>query len=263
MNAATAEFHALKVVLFFILWPATFTCLGVRYGVARSDTPSTPLPSRSVDQTHRSWHIGGFVAGGFPPAYEIHDGTFRFNEELNFFNAGAIAGKTLTDPHGPGFLRGRGEAVVEVIPYWLAHYPKQTLKFNPDDPSQFPSYTTNPAYSNHGVSITPLLFRWNFEHTESGSFVPWFQLGSGLLWTVKFSARERTRCRNKQNQLHTTSWFWRKHLHPKKSKSGSRPKGRSHIKRGLRGIQPRRQPNSSTQPRIFLVEIAIWQSISI
>jgi lipid A 3-O-deacylase len=184
MNAATVEFHALRIFLSLILWPATFSCLGVQHAVAQADKTSAPPSSQPIDdQSRRSWQIGGFVAGGFPPAYEIHNGTFRFNEELDFFNAGAIAGKTLTDPHGPRFLRGSGEAVVEVIPFWLAYYPKQTLKVNPDDPNQFALYATVSAYSNHGISITPLLFRWNFGGTQSKRFVPWFQLGSGLLWT--------------------------------------------------------------------------------
>ena len=183
MNAATVEFHSLRIFLFFILWPATFASLGVRYSMAQANTTSLPSASQSVDvPVHRSWEVGGFIAGGFPPYYEIHSRGLRYNEELNFFNAGAVAGKILTAPRGPGFLRGRGEAIVEVIPFWLAYYPKQTIKYHEDETGQI-DFSTQEGYGNHGVSITPLLFRWNFERTMSKRFVPWFQLGSGLLWT--------------------------------------------------------------------------------
>jgi hypothetical protein len=185
MNAATVEFHALRIFLFFVLWPAIFACLDVRYSVAQADTVSIPSASKSIDvPVHWSWEVGGFIAGGFPPYYEIHSRGLRYNEELDFYNAGAVAGKMLTAPRGPGFLRGRGETVIEVIPFWLAYYPKQTIKSHEDETGQI-EFSPYEGYSNHGVSITPLLFRWNFEGTESKRFVSWFQLGSGLLWTSK------------------------------------------------------------------------------
>jgi lipid A 3-O-deacylase len=186
MNAATAEFHALRIFLFLILWLATFACLGVRYAAAQDNTASVQSASPPVgDTVHRSWEVGGFIAGGFPPYYEIHSDGFRYSEALDFFNAGAVAGKMLTVRRGPGFLRGRGEAVVEVIPFWLAYYPKQTLTYQTDNPNDYASDNDFGGFGIHGVSITPLLFRWNFERTESSRFVPWFQLGSGLLWTSK------------------------------------------------------------------------------
>jgi hypothetical protein len=35
----------------------------------------------------------------------------------------------------------------------------------------------------HGASVTPFLLRWNFSQRDSAKFVPWAQLGGGLLWT--------------------------------------------------------------------------------
>src|SRR5271163_559098 len=135
MNAATVEFHALKIVLSLILFASN--CLSACYAVAQADATSAPAASQPVDdQLHRSWEIGGFIAGGFPPYYEIHSRGLRYSEQLDFFNAGGVAGKMLTAPRGPGFLCGRGEAVVEVIPFWLAYYPKQTIKAHEDDTGQ-------------------------------------------------------------------------------------------------------------------------------
>lgn len=115
MNAATVEFHALRIFLSLVLWTATFASLGLRHSVAQANMPGVASASQRVDDpVHRSWEVGGFVAGGFPPYYEIHSGSLRYNEELDFYNAGAVAGIMLTAPRGPGFLRGRGEAVVEV-----------------------------------------------------------------------------------------------------------------------------------------------------
>lgn len=37
----------------------------------------------------------------------------------------------------------------------------------------------------HGASITPALLRWNFLKHESSRFVPWTQLGWGVLWTTQ------------------------------------------------------------------------------
>jgi hypothetical protein len=156
MGASTVDFHALRIFLSLILWPATFTCLDVRYCMAQADTASVASASQPVDDpVHRSWEVGGFIAGGFLPYYEIHSRGLRYNEELDFFNAGAVAGKMLTAPHGPRFLRGRGESVIEVIPFWLAYYPKQTVKSHEDDTGQIEFFLSE-GYSNHGVSITPL-----------------------------------------------------------------------------------------------------------
>jgi lipid A 3-O-deacylase len=135
------------------------------------------------DFIRRTWQIGGFVAGGFPPAYSVHPPQFHYQEVLHFYSAGLEAGRMLTDIHGPSLLRGRGEAVVDVIPYWQVNHPEQTVSI------YFPGNNTSnlqaqvASYNVHGASITPLEYRWNFQSEESSRFVPWVQLGFGLLWT--------------------------------------------------------------------------------
>ena len=128
------------------------------------------------------WQIGGFAAGGYPPFYKVHR-KFSYGEELEFYNTTLEAGRMLTGIHGRGFLRGRGESVIEVTPFWLAYAPKQVdLVSDPFSPSPFPNEFQ--AYSQHGISITPFLLRWNFLQSSSSRLVPWAQAGGGLLWTA-------------------------------------------------------------------------------
>jgi len=134
--------------------------------------------------THRTWQIGAFAAGGFPPAYELHSPSVYYGVQLDLLNAGAQIGKMLSAPRGSGILRGQGEGIVEVMPFWLAHYPLQKHYIHfVQYPGETSGYSLWGPYSIHGVSVTPLLYRWNFTGRLSGRSVPWAQLGGGLLWT--------------------------------------------------------------------------------
>jgi len=143
----------------------------------------TPAGVR-FQSNHRVWQLGGYVTGGFPPAYEIHSSPLHFNETLYFFNGGLQAGRLLSSPKGPGFLRGRPEAILEVEPLWLAYIPKQTITVY-STLNQSPSRSTIQSLLYHGVSVTPLLPRWNFVRRDGQRMTPWLELGSGLLWTTK------------------------------------------------------------------------------
>lgn len=142
-------------------------------------------PSGEGPASKRLWQFGAFFAGGFVPRYQVHTNILKRTVELNLFNAGFEAGRMVTGFHGAGIFRGRGESMVEVIPFWLGDYPRQTQSvYVFSEPSQgWGSYRWGP-YQRFGASITPLLFRWNFEHNEeTRHFQPWAQLGGGLLWT--------------------------------------------------------------------------------
>lgn len=177
----------------FCLWPLLsistalligFACPFATSAYAQNTGSNMPTALQGrEDIVHPLWQFGVSAVGGFPPDYELHGGGLRYHKELNFYSAGLEVGRILTALHGNGVLHGRGEAVVEVIPFWLAHSPKQedliysTLNTGPEI-AEFGSSNV------HGVSITPILFRWNFMRRESTRFVPWAQLGSGLLWTA-------------------------------------------------------------------------------
>jgi hypothetical protein len=158
------------------------------FGLAQETVASNTLTAlRNQDGAfHRFWQIGVFAAGGFPPAYQLKTSVADANVELDLINAGFEGGKMLTNAHGPALLRGRGEAAVEVIPFWLGYYPKQTVSF---DFKGEPGSTGDqywPAIRRYGASITPLLLRWNFMRRDTSRSLPWAQLGGGVLWTNHF-----------------------------------------------------------------------------
>jgi hypothetical protein len=167
-----------------LLFAIIVSCVAIVSVNAQQASNGYAINSEPVDNSiHRSWQIGGFAAGGFPPYYSVHPPLLHYQEELLFYSAGLEAGRMITAIHGPSFLRGRGEAVVEVIPYWQAYHPAQTdAVYLPG--SSTPSFQAGfGAYSIHGASITPFQFRWNFLKKDTSRFVPWVQPGFGLLWT--------------------------------------------------------------------------------
>lgn len=77
-------------------------------------------------------------------------------------NVGLRFGWVLTDPHGPGFLRGRFEYAVEVVPVFVV------------------VQKTNTAY---GAGVNPFALKW--ELVEHHNIVPYAELGGGTLFTNK------------------------------------------------------------------------------
>ena len=82
--------------------------------------------------------------------------------EDGVWNVGLRYALILTAPHGPGFLRGRLEYAVDVVPVFLV------------------VQKTNTAY---GAGINPFAFKWALDTRKS--VVPYFELGGGTLFTNK------------------------------------------------------------------------------
>lgn len=179
-------FRRLKSLLFLIaVLEASSGPLLVCQQGPDSQAPNSPTPIRaeSIDSTHRIWQIGGFGMGGFPPYYSVHNPVLHYQEVLRFYGAAFEVGRMLTGLHGPGLLRGRGEAVGEVIPYWQVNHPAQTVTIYLAG-SSTPSYLAGVGgYNVHGVSITPFAFRWNLMKNPTSRMVPWVQPAFGILWT--------------------------------------------------------------------------------
>jgi lipid A 3-O-deacylase len=146
-------------------------------------TSSSDDLAESTAPIHRSWQIGGFVAGGFVPTYYVSTPNSTLTVELNFVNSGLQVGRLQATSHGPSILRGRGEAALEVIPFWLAQYPRQLQSVHLTEFPQEQVSSYFGPYSRYGASVTPFLLRWNFMQRDSSRVVPWVQLGGGLLWT--------------------------------------------------------------------------------
>ena len=94
------------------------------------------------------WTSGGHsVAGG--------------RGDTGLWNAGLRYGWLLTDPHGPGFLKGRFEYAVDAVPLFLIFQPRNTA---------------------YGVGLNPLNLKWNF--TGHSSVTPYLELSGGTLFTT-------------------------------------------------------------------------------
>jgi len=76
------------------------------------------------------------------------------------FNAGLRYGWILTNPHLPGFLRGRFEYAVDAVPVFLVFQPANTA---------------------YGVGFDPLGLKWNFVRHRRIS--PYLELCGGTLFT--------------------------------------------------------------------------------
>jgi len=126
--------------------------------------------------TGEGWEYGVLVQGGMG----LEDRT-----SFKFLLAGVHLGKVLTPEVGSGPLKGEFEYAVEVFPLWMSFTPT-FQKLNCPAGATLASqcagpYTTGGTY--HGVSITPIILRWNF--TSSKKWMPWLQGVGGVIYTTR------------------------------------------------------------------------------
>lgn len=122
------------------------------------------------------WEYGVIVQGG--------KGITDNRDDFKFFMAGAHLGKVLTPVYGKGLLSGNFEYAGEIFPYWQSNTPKFqryncVATPNPIIIDCAGPYTVGGTY--HGVSVTPIILRWNFTHGRR--IMPWVQAAGGVLWT--------------------------------------------------------------------------------
>lgn len=121
-----------------------------------------------------NWEFGPFVNGGVG---------LGNRDNFGFLSAGIQGGKVLTPVIHAGILSGQFELGANVMPLWLGFTPAQ----NPDANFLYPNGTsfTGPEGGGTyvGVSLTPVIFRWNFL-SKSRHFQPWFQGAGGLIYTT-------------------------------------------------------------------------------
>ena len=128
-----------------------------------------------------TWQLGATFMGGCPPYYEIHNPILHYFKSSYYYSGGFEAGRSITGVHGPGFLRGHAEAMLEILPYWQEYSPAQWFTVHSADGGTFLAGVT--GYNVHGAAATPALVRWNFARRESSRSMWWAQAGGGLLWT--------------------------------------------------------------------------------
>jgi lipid A 3-O-deacylase len=122
------------------------------------------------------FEFGALVQGG--------NGLTEDRDGFHFLMAGAHAGKVLYQNNATGMWRGNFEYAVELFPYWQSFTPQFqrancTAIPNSTAINCSPLYTVGGTYS--GVSVTPIILRWNFAGTRKIS--PWVQGAGGLIWT--------------------------------------------------------------------------------
>jgi lipid A 3-O-deacylase len=136
--------------------------------------PATTLTAQQPTLANRPWEFGPIIQGGI--------GTGD-RDNFTFFSAGVHAGKVLTHPALPGILRGQFEYAAELFPLWQSYTPSPHLQPTTVivDGEPNTEYLPFGGGTFTGVSITPIILRWNF--AAKGRFVPWAQGAGGLIWT--------------------------------------------------------------------------------
>lgn len=158
-----------KIVTIFVAGFALLLTSSVLYAQSTTGASKTSGSALPLE-------IGAIVQGG--------KGVTDSRDDFKFMMAGIHAGKVLTTDHGAGLLRGNFEYAAEAFPFWQAYTPKFqrancVASSTPGLISCSPLYTVGGTFT--GVSITPIILRWNFAGTRR--ITPWAQAAGGLLWT--------------------------------------------------------------------------------
>jgi lipid A 3-O-deacylase len=147
---------------------------------ATVDNPASPNPGDSpVAEVRKnlSWEISPFVNYG--------KGIGGDRSQYNFFWAGVEGGKILTPVLHAGILSGQFQYAANIMPLWLAFTPAPHEEQFICESNNQPVPCDLPVGGGtfHGVSITPVILRWNFLN-HSRRFQPWFQGAGGLIYTT-------------------------------------------------------------------------------
>jgi lipid A 3-O-deacylase len=106
---------------------------------------------------------------------------------IHFLLAGLHAGKVLTPDVGPGVLHGNFEYAVEIIPFWQSYTPKTQRNMCILVAGTTSTYSCSPPYTIGGtftgVSVTPIILRWNLTGGKNKKWMPWAQGAGGVIWT--------------------------------------------------------------------------------
>jgi lipid A 3-O-deacylase len=137
---------------------------------------AAPGATNFARDTAKPLEYGVIVQGGM--------GVTDDRDDFKFIMAGVHAGKILTSNMGPGILHGNFEYAAEFFPFWQSYTPKfQRASCIAVPNSVFiscsPLYTVGGTFT--GMTITPVIFRWNFAGKHR--ITPWAQAAGGLLWT--------------------------------------------------------------------------------
>ncbi|MGA9587669.1 MAG: acyloxyacyl hydrolase [Terracidiphilus sp.] len=156
-----------------------FTLLAVAASVtASAQAPKTDENSPVAQvRNDKSWEYGPFINWGTG----VGD-----RSDYKFLWAGFQLGKPLSRVIHAGILSGQFELGGNIMPLWQAYTPApHEEEYVCDTPSGQPVNCLLPVGGGtfRGVSLTPVIFRWNFL-TRSRKIQPWFQGAGGLIYTT-------------------------------------------------------------------------------
>jgi hypothetical protein len=123
-------------------------------------------------RNNRDWELGPF--GNWGTGVGNRD-------NYKFFFAGVQAGMVLTPVIHAGIFSGQFEYGVNVIPFWQAYTPPPHTEIYNCGGQSCEVPVGGGTFT--GVSLTPVIFRWNFL-THSRRFQPWFQAAGGVIYTT-------------------------------------------------------------------------------
>jgi lipid A 3-O-deacylase len=126
---------------------------------------------------HKSWEYGPFVNWGTGVGNR---------SDYKFFSAGFELGKVLTPVVHAGIFSGQFQLAGNLMPLWQAYTPPPYTAAILCENSSGGLYSCPWGYGGgtfHGVSLTPVIFRWNF-NTHAKRIQPWFQAAGGLIYTT-------------------------------------------------------------------------------
>ncbi|HZB89317.1 MAG TPA: acyloxyacyl hydrolase [Terracidiphilus sp.] len=158
-------------LLFLICGALTAPLALAQVALAQTHDEPADNPVAQV-RNDRSWEYGPFVNYG---------NGFGNRNDFHFFFAGAELGKVLTPVVHAGILTGQFQFSGNIIPFWQAYTPPAGNQNYIVDGQVFSAPTGGGTFT--GVSITPVIFRWNFL-TRSRRIQPWFQAAGGLIYTT-------------------------------------------------------------------------------
>ena len=150
--------------------------------MASAETPDTASATDADNpvvqvRNNKSWEYGPFVNFGIG----VGD-----RSDFQFLRAGFQLSKIITRPLHTWPLPGQFELGGNIMPLWMAFTPAPhyatTVCAGPNEQT-FSCSLLAEGGMYHGVSITPVIFRWNFL-TRSRRIQPWFQAAGGLIYTT-------------------------------------------------------------------------------
>jgi hypothetical protein len=122
---------------------------------------------------NKSWEYGPFVNYGVG----IGD-----RSQYKFLWGGLQLGKPISAVHRAGILTGQFELAGNIMPFWQAYTPAPHLAQYTCQGGVLCTLPTGGG-TFRGVSITPVIFRWNLQ-TQSRRIQPWIQAAGGLIYTT-------------------------------------------------------------------------------